>query len=169
MCTRLSTSTVSLETVVPAVDDWFHRSEVVRESAHQRMEQAARMRKEFADQLRTKAPRYEPGDRVWLSKRDARQEMGCKKLGAEPPGGEPAYAVSQILRSRQREGQLEYLVDWEGFGPEEWSWVKSRDILDPLLLQDFHRRHPRQLAPRSRAGPSGQYQLPEEALWRGAL
>ncbi len=183
-------------------------SERVWDSAHIHLQRAVRRQKDFADARRAPTSIYHPGDRVWLSSRDLRLCLPCKKLSPryigqfkiqrqinevtyqfqlppmyrihptfhvsllkpcsfftpdqhepdEPPPPEildqpSVYRVRNIMDSRWRGGRLEYFVDREGYGPEEQSWVARDDILDPMLLQEFHRTHPDRPAPRGRGRP----------------
>ncbi|KAL0164855.1 hypothetical protein M9458_040608, partial [Cirrhinus mrigala] len=193
---------------LPAVNSWFQNSEETWNQAHVHLQGAVRRTQTQADRRRRPNPPYEPGQWVWLSTRDLRLRLPCRKLspryvgpfkivkqitpvsfrlelpddyrisptfhvsllkpagdpeGVEdldeaasqgpPPvvnGSEEVYRVNTILDSRRRRGQLQYLVDWEGYGPEERSWVASGDILDPSLTTDFHTNHPDRPAPRRR-------------------
>ncbi|KAK3515201.1 hypothetical protein QTP70_010606 [Hemibagrus guttatus] len=165
---------------VPAVDHWLRESERVWDSAHHQLQRALHRRRRTADLRRSDPPAFQPGQKVWLSTRDIRLRLPCRKLSprfigpftilkqinpslaTEQPNPPPpplllddgtAYKVKEILDSRRRGGRLEYLVDWEGYSPEERSWVARDDILDPNLLEAFHTAHPHRPAPRGRGRP----------------
>ncbi|TWW72584.1 hypothetical protein D4764_16G0010810 [Takifugu flavidus] len=122
-----------------------------------------------ANRHRTPAPRYSVGQRVWLSTRDLPLRGDSRKMAPRikpahesplvpdrpappPPLLGARHTVSRLLRSRPRGRGLQYLVDWEGYGPEERSWVPARHILDKELIRDFHTKHPDQPSRPRRVG-----------------
>ncbi|KAL0200281.1 hypothetical protein M9458_003468, partial [Cirrhinus mrigala] len=162
---------------VPAVDHWFRESERVWDSAHHHLQRAVCRNKHFADAGHhpSSNPEISPcyigpfkilrqiNDvtfQLQLPPRYRIHPMFHVSLlkpffpsATEPPPPEvldqpSIYSVREILDSRRRGGHLEYLIDWEGYGPEEHSWVPRDDVLDPMLLADFHRDHPDRPAPR---------------------
>lgn len=57
------------------------------------------------------------------------------------------WEVERILSQRQRkDGKVEYLIRWKGFGPLEDSYVLEQDISAPDAIQEFH-RHQQNLKP----------------------
>ncbi|MBN3315756.1 CBX5 protein, partial [Atractosteus spatula] len=102
--------------------------------------------------------RIHPTFHVSLLKPFHRSTLSKPQQRPPPPrviDGLPAYTVNKILDSRWSRGSLQYLVDWEGYGPEERSWVPEKDILDPNLIQDFHLNFPDRPARASGAARRG--------------
>ena len=56
--------------------------------------------------------------------------------------GDPVWTVKEIMKVRRRGRGFQYLVDWEGYGPEDRSWVPPSYLADPALLDDFYQAHP---------------------------
>ena len=69
-------------------------------------------------------------------------------FGAE--GGETRleYAVKEILNSRKWGRGMEYLVSWEGYGPEENTWEPPDNLTNAQeAIADFHKRYPDRVKP----------------------
>ena len=53
------------------------------------------------------------------------------------------FVVSEILDSRIFRGKLQYLVQWEGYGPSDNSWEPAVNVQNsPDLVASFHTRYP---------------------------
>lgn len=156
---------------------------------------SARYQRQY-DKHRTPAPRYRPGQMVWLSTKNLPLKTDSRKLSprfigpfkinriinrsavrlwlprslrihptfhvsrlkpvstcplqppapAPPPprivDNETVYTVRRLVDVRPRGRGHQYLVDWEGYGPEERSWVSRSAIMDPSLISDFYRNNP---------------------------
>lgn len=50
------------------------------------------------------------------------------------------FTAEQLLGKRRKRGQLEYLVQWQGFSHEHNTWEPRENILDPELIRDFNDR-----------------------------
>uniref|UniRef100_A0A3P9JQF8 Chromo domain-containing protein n=1 Tax=Oryzias latipes TaxID=8090 RepID=A0A3P9JQF8_ORYLA len=91
-----------------------------------------------------------------VSKLKPAQDSPLQPAPTPPPAprmvdGGPVYTIREILASRWVGRGIQYLIDWEGYGPADRQWVPGRHICDPSLIARFHRLHPDQ----PRRGPSG--------------
>ena len=194
-------------------------------AAPTQLQWAVHLHKAQADRHRSEAPVFSPGDRVWLSSRNQRLLLPCRKLSprfvglfkvprrvneltyhlqlpadycfnpafhvsllrpvAPGPLAEtghsdappapldiergPAYSVREVLDLRSLAGRLQYLIDWERYGPEERCWVPGVDILDASLTRDFHLRRPDRPAPYLCGRPQGRCRPGAGAAHRGVV
>ncbi|XP_061490547.1 uncharacterized protein LOC133388595 [Rhineura floridana] len=74
--------------------------------------------------------------------------------------GQPEFEVEQILDSRRRHNQLQYLIHWKGYGPADRSWENERDVHAPDLVKEFHQRFPH------RPKPTGLLLRANQVKWR---
>uniref|UniRef100_A0A3Q3A6F2 Integrase catalytic domain-containing protein n=1 Tax=Kryptolebias marmoratus TaxID=37003 RepID=A0A3Q3A6F2_KRYMA len=180
------------EISVTSVQHHIRRCKTIWSNTVAALNRTAEQNCRFADRKRRPAPRYTPGQQVWLSTRDIPLKSMSRKLSPrfigpyeiefiisssavrlhlppslqihptfhvsqikpvftsplcpppEPPpparefGGGPVYSVRRIVDSRKRGRGWQYLVDWEGYGPEDRQWVPGSFIVVPSLITDYH-------------------------------
>ncbi|KAK3539465.1 hypothetical protein QTP70_008497 [Hemibagrus guttatus] len=79
---------------VPAVEEWYRRSQEVWERAHVRLQRAVRRQRIQANRHRHPHPAYQVGQMVWLSTRNLRLKLPCRKLSPKFIG--PLEIVRQV-------------------------------------------------------------------------
>lgn len=178
---------------IPSVKAHVQNCRRIWAQATAALQRTSAQNKRIADRKRIAAPKFSPGQMVWLSSKDFPLKSCSRKLSprflgpypveavvgpssvrlklphhlrihpvfhvsllkpflssplcppSEPPpparviDGHPAYTVRRIVDVRPRGRGRQYLVDWQGYGPEERSWVPRSFILDPSLITDFER------------------------------
>ena len=62
--------------------------------------------------------------------------------------GEEVWTVEKVLDYKvdYKGGKPKdyYLVRWEGFGPEADQWVQKKDFTSDELIQEYHKKHPKE-------------------------
>ncbi|KAK3534470.1 hypothetical protein QTP86_015176 [Hemibagrus guttatus] len=79
---------------VPAVEEWYRLSQEVWERAHVRLQRVVRRQRIQADRRRRPHPSYQVGQKVWLSTRNLRLKLPCRKLNPNFVG--PFEIVRQV-------------------------------------------------------------------------
>ena len=180
------------EIAVPSVRAHILRCQRTWNKARAALLRASTRSQRQANRHRTPAPKYVPGQKVWLSTKDLQLKVTSRKLAprfvgpfeieaiinpcavrlrlppslrvhvsllkpvsscplavatpAPPPpriiDNHPVWTVRWLLDFRPRGRGFQYLVDWEGYGPEHRQWVSRSMIMDDTLISDFHRAHP---------------------------
>ncbi|TPX47707.1 hypothetical protein SeLEV6574_g02509 [Synchytrium endobioticum] len=60
---------------------------------------------------------------------------------------EEGFVIEEILNARRRGRGFEYLIAWEGFGPEDRTWEPRTSLNDDVMLRSWHQSYPENPSP----------------------
>lgn len=61
-----------------------------------------------------------------------------RNMGPPEPGlsdGEEEYKVKEIMECRRRRKETQYMIKWQGYGPEENLWDPENNVLEEEVRQ----------------------------------
>ncbi|KAL0156950.1 hypothetical protein M9458_048196, partial [Cirrhinus mrigala] len=128
---------------LPAVNSWFQQSEETWNQAHIHLQSAIRRTRIQADRRRRPNPPYEPGQWVWLSTRDLRLRLPCRKLSPrlKLPSEyriSPTFHVSLLKPADSPEG-VEILDETVSQGPPP-NIIDGEEVYQVKTILDSRRR-----------------------------
>ena len=89
----------------------------------------------FDDGEQKEEPLNFPGAVMWeLEKKDAPSDGGPRPRAKAPAPAPKVFAVEELLAQRVRSGKTQYLVSWQGYGPEENTWEDAEHVLDEGMM-----------------------------------
>lgn len=106
-----------------------------------------------ANRRQTPAPRYRPGQRVWLSARELPLQVECRKLAPwflgpfevdrmiNPTAVQLRLPAAMRVHPTFHISRVRSVVE-SSLCPEEWSWIPHRHILDRSMQQTFYQDYP---------------------------
>jgi len=122
---------------------------------------------------RLKLPQYLKGIHnvfhVSLLQLDVPDEFPNRKPSPPPPveiEGDNIYVVEQILNSRRRGKGIQFLVRWQGYGPEDDTWETLSNLPGALQrVQEFQLNHPNK-PHATKAAMDRLEQYSQEGIWK---
>ena len=76
-----------------------------------------------------------------VSDTDVSTTVNSTPVDSPDPFSEPdVYHAEKIIKSRRRNGQVQYLVKWANYPSSENTWEPGENILDSRLLDEFNKK-----------------------------